>query len=536
MGNFIRPVLTFCCIILATGSAEATTEVDQKYFLNAIGSLNATDNVDGLFADYVTIAYKDYFLHQSRFRFVDLSKANTLLAQSKIPYTKAIEDPEVLAQLSRSMKIQSLLRTRIRRQGPEYRFTVEWLHAPGMEVLASESFSLSDPGRGTPAGDDGQKGSGFPGLGDITGSFKVALDNLFKRVPFIGEVTGRDDRAVTVNLGLLSGVHRGDTLLVGTLDEVKKHPLLKQIVDWRITPTGRIEVDQADEAMAFCHVVSEEEKRKVGRYQKIIQIIPRSVKVAKYADSGSETVLAENASDLTTPSSQSESPPAQLGFGHVSLLMGTFTREASNTTATTGVTGSGFVYGARGEGELWITRAVFADFEMGYGTFGYSQKNIADGTATTASGVSGSILSTKLDLGYSYLVSGDFFGPKAWVKIGYLGNSVNLPISDVELTAPFSVKSVMLGLGGDIPLRGHWGAKLDLEFGLLNSGTEAGLTSISLASSHNARIYLGGYYRYLPRITFQFGFEIHGTGGTYDNGNTLSQKTFTLLPSVVAYF
>ena len=38
----------------------------------------------------------------------------------------------------------------------------------------------------------------------------------------------------------------------------------------------------------------------------------------------------------------------------------------------------------------------------------------------------------KLDFGYTYYTTGDLFGPKAWVKLGFQTTSYNLPISDTE--------------------------------------------------------------------------------------------------------
>jgi nucleoside-diphosphate-sugar epimerase len=65
--------------------ARANPELDRLYALETIGILRSWDNVDGLFSEYVTTAYKDWFTKQSRFTLQDLSKADVLLANSKIP-------------------------------------------------------------------------------------------------------------------------------------------------------------------------------------------------------------------------------------------------------------------------------------------------------------------------------------------------------------------------------------------------------------------------------------------------------------------
>jgi hypothetical protein len=93
-----------------------------------------------------------------------------------------------------------------------------------------------------------------------------------------------------------------------------------------------------------------------------------------------------------------------------------------------------------------------------------------------------------------------------------------------------------VGLGGDLPLRSNYGARIELEFGVLNSASETGADNGPISSASNAKIYLGGYYRYKPRITFQAGFEIHGTASDFSAGKSLTQRTFTLMPAVSYYF
>src|SRR4051812_28798147 len=125
-----------------TTPAHASAELDRRFALETVGFLKAWDNVDGLFADYVAQAYRTYFAHQSRFVLQDLSKADPLIERSKLPYAKVIDDPEILTQLARAMRSQTVIRTRIRKDMGSYRFTIDWLIAPHMDVLASESFTL----------------------------------------------------------------------------------------------------------------------------------------------------------------------------------------------------------------------------------------------------------------------------------------------------------------------------------------------------------------------------------------------------------
>lgn len=523
-------LLVIAAAAVHSHDAKANAELDRRYALETVGALRAWDNVDGLFADYVAAAYKEFFSKQTRFRLQDLGKADALLGGSRISYAKAIEDPEILGQLSRSLKVQSLLRTRIYKEGPRYRFKIDWLHAPQMEVLATETFNMEDQGaiRGASRPGEGSDGRDFAGLGDIKGQLQAGLGKLFAQVPFVGQVTGRDQGDVTVNLGLATGLKRGDTLVLGTIEEVKRHPLLKQIVEWRIMPVGKVDIDTVDEALAFGHVTDQEEGREIARYQKVLRVIPRPEKI----DAPDKQALIET-------NSIEESP--KLGFGMVSLWSGFYSRQFSSTLDTdfpVGNSGSGFMYGARGSGEIWLNREFFVDLALGYASFNFSQTRTTTSTGEPSNTpVSGSIFTLSGSVGYTYLLTGDFFGPRGWLKAGYRMDSVTLPIlSTPDSLAPYSVKSFFLGVGGDLPIRHNYGARLDLEFGVFNSGSQTSGESGSAAGSHNASISIAGYYRYRPRITFLGALEIHGTGSEFGTTASLSQRTITILPSVQYLF
>src|SRR6185437_7272426 len=106
-------VLTLLVATVLAPHARASVDLDRQYALETIGFLRATDNVDGLFGDYVENAYKDYFSRQSRFVVQDLSKEETVLSHSKLQYAKLIQDPQVLAAIARKSRSQTLLRTKV---------------------------------------------------------------------------------------------------------------------------------------------------------------------------------------------------------------------------------------------------------------------------------------------------------------------------------------------------------------------------------------------------------------------------------------
>lgn len=492
-------------------SARASTELDRQFGLETIGFLRSSDNMDGLFADYVAAAYRDYFAGQTRFILQDLSKADAVLTKSNLPYSQVIEDPAILAQVARTARSESMLRTKISKEGKQYRFHIEWLHAPKIDLIATETFTLEEPQDGRAVG-----------LGDIQTAIQSGLDRLIDKVPFKAMVTGRDNQSITINMGAHLNLRKGDMLVVATLDEVKRHPLLKTIVEWRLTPVGKVEIEQVDEGIAFGHVVEEEPKRQIGRYQKVTQILP--YQEAKAIIGGSTKT------DDETPV---EEIPPSLGWVGVSLIGGFHDRQISTLTGTTSLRGSGFYGSARANGEVWFTKEFFADlgFEYGFGTF--SQTNVLTGIPTGAGGVAMSQFAYKLNAGYTFLTTGDFFGPKAWVKLGYRNTAYNYPLSASELTAPIAFGSIFAGLGGSLPIRFGFGVEANFEYGLLNFSS--GLAALSVGTTNGSTqvdLYVGAYYRYSQRISIRAGLSVVGTGADFSGGYTLGQKYISFAPQV----
>lgn len=474
--------------------AQANPELDKRYALETVGVLRSWDNVDGLFSEYVANAYREYFSHQSRFNPVDLSKADEVLAKSKLPYNQAIEDKDILAQIARSFRCETFVRTKIYQEGPRYRFTIDWLHAPKLEVLASESFMMNQPESG--------KAIGFE---ELRRDLEDAFTRLLRKLPFEGSVNGRDGDSVTLNLGRTAGVNRGDRISIGTLDEVKLHPLLNQVVDWRTSQTGQVRVEEVEESLSFAKVVEEDEAHPISRYQKIIQISAAPEPAATIEDDAGKRPR--------------NSEPPRLGYAELGLGLGNYSRDFSSNAAGT-LSSGGFMWSGHVAGQLWMTADFFFDLGFGYDS--------------ASGGVSVSQFNT--DVGYNFYSMGGTYGSKAWVKLGYAGNSTSMPVSSATGAGASSLGSLMIGLGGDLPVRGGYGALVDLGFGGINSGSADAIDSSGVQGSQQVSFYLGGYFRINPHMTARLGLGIEALSLDLVDSSSISQKMLTFGPTLLYYF
>lgn len=515
-----RSRLVLACLLfaasalLAAGVARASAELDRRYSLDSVGALRSLDNVDGLFTDYVSKAIREYFAGHPRFVLQDVSRADAVLEGSKLEYSKLIDDPKVLAKLAHATRSATLIRTKIFKEGLRYRFTLDWLLAPRMDVLASDVFFLEEPARGQALGAE-----------EIASQLQASLERLIAKVPFVGQVTGRDQSTVTLSVGEELNLRKGDVLVVGTLEEVKRHPLLGTIAEWRTVQTGRLEVEQVDRSVTFARITEEEAQRPVARYNKILSVTPKPDPVVNPSELGSRS--SEAMPDRTDP--------PRYGWVSAGPLVGMAGRQSASADGLTGKSGSGFGAGARADAQIWLNRRWFVEAMFAYGYSMYSQSDIASGSASTSS-PSLTLYQQKLGVGYSYLAGSDFFAAKSYVKLGTETHSYTLPRDAAELTNPVSFGGLYLGLGGDLPLRGAWGAQLDLNFGLTGSVTETSSPLGNASSSTRVDFYAGVFKRLKPRFLFRVGVDFAAHGAEYTGGATLSQNMLSIYPSWVMLF
>lgn len=510
----IQTIALFISFLSLASTAIASQDVDRQYSLESVGVLRASDNVDGIFGDYVGAAYREYFNFQGRFQYVDLSKADPLFAKTKIQYSKLITDNDVLKQVAKTFRVPVMLRTRISKEGPTYRFNVELLHLPKVDVLASDQFVLEEP----------RDSKGF-GSGEIKTALFQSMDRLVKKIPFLFQVTGRDQSVVTVAIQDRYSVEPGDTVVISTLEEVKRHPLLNQIVDWRFVETGRARVESIDGGIAFCKVIEENADRPIGRFQKVTDVIVPEVK--RNADG---TVV-----EARVVEAKDDAP--KYGWLGADAWIGAFSREYSTGgSSSTTRQGSGFFMGMRGMGQLWLTRSWFTELGFGYGFSGITQSNPTTG-ATSGASVTASLFQFRADVGYTlFSDSSSMAGPKAWGKVGYLSNSYSMPASATDYTGSIHFGSFFAGVGGEMPFRGDFGGLFEIDFGLFNTASETGYISGDNTGASQVEFYLGGYYRIDQLLTLRFGLGVSAQSADFRQGPSVSNRVISFGPTLIYHF
>jgi hypothetical protein len=504
MGNTFKKIAFFLCWLVTP--AWASPEYDRVYQLESLGWLKAHDNVDGIFADYLDEQYEKYFKRQSRFVIKKLTRLSDVLGKSSLTYSELIQNTDILKKVAQRYKVESLIRTKVYKEADTYRFVLEFVFAPRGDVLSSFEFRYMDPGK-----DRGLEGS------DLPDALFRGLDELISKLPFLGQVTGVQGETVTVNLGRNQNVKKNDILGIYTLQSVKRHPILNTIEEWRWSPVGRVQLEQVEESISFGKVVESEPNQNIIQFNKV-------------RDVSTPTVTQK---PITTTAEERDIP--RLGWIAANIGAGSYSREVGLSGGTAGRTGSGFMPHFEIEGQLWLNSRWITQLSLGGMFADYSPKNLASGAEIgTSYKASGSQF--RIAAGYSLFPAKTIFESIGWVHLGYRTTSYSLPASTTDYTGASSFGTILVGVGGEIPFEKRWSAQLGLDLGLIRSASQTEPSFGDVASSTDLMFNTGVVYRLQESIFLRLQFKVTSQSMDFSGGETVSQKMFSVSPSVMYYF
>ena len=389
---------------------------------------------------------------------------------------------------------------------------MEWVYAPRGDVLSQFEFRYVDP----------QKEKGLEGS-DLPRAIEHGLDELISKLPFLGQVTGVEGETITVNLGRNQNVQPGEIFVIGTIDSVRRHPILNTIEEWRWNKVGRAQVEQVEESICFAKIIETEPKETVIRFQKIREILPAP---------------AEENHEKSSKSFEREIP--RIGWVAGNLGIGNYSREVG-AGSSTGRTGGGLLGAVELDSQFWLNSRWLGQASFSESLFHYGAQDIATSTNTATYG--GHASQFRLAAGYSLFPAKTVFDSIAWILLGYRSTNYSLTQQSSDYTGSSTISSLFMGLGGEVPLDGGLTAQLGIDIGLFKSASADSLTSLSgwgtPDSVSDIMVTAGFTYHFedqiFLRLLFKFNSQsIDFTGGT--TGQTLSQKMFTLSPSIMYYF
>lgn len=485
-------------------------DANQLLAFKKIYSAPIQDNVDGVFSSLAEKSYADFFAKNPRFE-VSKNRADA----------------------------DSIIETKIEKRANGYTIGIKLTLAKSGELFTEENQDL-------PLDSSAEA---------VSGATKSLLKTALRRIPFYGTVTGRDGDNVTLDLGNLHGLHGGDTVQISRLDHIRRHPLLKSILDVQLTPVGTVEVTTAEDTIAFGKVKDELSGEKVSPLHKVTAIEARTMEGPKtnyLSGLSSESAMYEEApanAEEERPRTKRRGPTVdrdgnrpQLGYLGLGLFLGGFSSSSSQTSSGTTTTfeGSAFSPGVKLQGEVWLTRNWFAELGLMVNTMSYVQRNAALTTVSEETGVTQSSKNFDLNVGYRYLVQKSLYGPQVYGKGGYRNFSWSATGDSARLMTSKSYSGINLGVGGSVPVGApDFGALADISFFLFPGLTEGVVkTGPEPSSAAGYEFFLGGYHFLTPTLSIRAGFVLNIYSSDFGDPSSASttQKQVGFLPSLLYYF
>jgi len=493
--------------LLFSSPSYANPENDRVYQLDSLGWLKPVDNVDGVFNEFLDEQFSKYFSGQGRFVVRPLKGLKDVFEKSSAKYEELIRDPEILRKISQKFKVEEVLRSKVVKEGDTYRFVFEVVFAPKGDVISEVEFRYIDQRREEGIQDEALKTA-----------IRKNLDELLHKLPFLGQVTGVDGDTLTLSLGHDVGIKPRQFVTIYTLQAVKRHPILKTIEEWRWQPVGRAQIEQVDASMSFAKVTETEPGMSVLRNQKIREILSAPEEARK----------AEKKEEAFQPKS---------GWLAGNLVAGTYSREAGVPTASDkGKGGGGFQATFEVDSQVWLNSRYIVQGTLSGSILGYTPTALNTGTKQ-ATGYSGNRTMGRFALGYSLLPMKTLYDPVAWVHAGYHFDTISMTTVLADYVATSSLSSVFVGVGGNFPVYGNLMGEIGMDLGLFCSGSVDAITAFGTANSaSDLTVRLGGSWRMSERFFFRTLLSLHSEGFGFSGNRTLTQKVFSILPSVMYYF
>jgi len=451
------------------------------------------DSLDGAIG-YKVYEQLEYYLKESNWCYYKSnSEIINILGNYKRDLDKHLRNKDVLKVLSEKTKAGSLIRVKIVNQVKGVEVGLDVIGANGEDIYFREKTQLNS--------DD---------YTVISQTVKNWLSVYEKSIPYNARVLGILGNQITFDLGKRAGLLPGFEIQVSRPVKKKRHPLLKEIVDWETEKIANAKVFHVSEGQSQGKVYQYEGRKRLKLNDWVI-VKPRAAKTV----SESDDLRYEKDNDFEFGKLGQIGFFADLGKGSAS-----FTQESADLKKIGGTT-----FGIEFDAELWATRHYWAGLEITR-KFGSYKKKEGTISASSNSVTNGS---TKVKFGYRYLPLGFFYGPRVDGYVGYANYSYGLDNQQSDGFGEVTFKGLLIGTKGSIPVMKQVRMYLEFDF-MLKSGYEEEITIYGEDdSSSNYHIEVGATYKYSPNMSLKGGLNFVSNKAKFlTPQRTLSHKETSL--------
>lgn len=449
------------------------------------------DSVGGALGFKVFTEVEEYLKDSDWCYYTSNSEILNILSNYKRNLDSILENPKVLKIISEKTETGSLIKVEIINQVRGVDLEIRIFGENGEDIYFKEKTRLTV--------DDPKV---------IAQSVKNWLSVYEKQIPYDGRIIGVLGNQFSIDVGSNRSLFPGNDLLILRPVRKRKHPLLKEIIDWETEKLGGAKVIHSTETQSQANVTQYDTTKKVRTGDWVV--LKRSSKVG----------VVEQKKFV-------EEDDYSFGkLGEVSLLFNIGKGSATAENPTTKKVG-GTVLGVDLGTTLWITRKYWVGLDISrvVGSLSQEEGNLSTSTNSMANSF------FRVKAGYKYLPMGFFYGPQIDAYVGYGNYTYALDTNSTDGFTEVSFKGILLGAKGSIPIKKVFRAHVELSFLFSPGFTEEANVYGEDDSARNYTLEFGGKYLYAPNMTFDFAYGVNSSKASFVSpvrSITVKQSTFKL--------
>jgi len=407
------------------------------------------------------------------------SEIMNILGNYKNNLETYLANPDVIKVIAEKTKTGSIIKINVINDVSGVNIKVTIFSDNGRDIYFKEETSLKT--------DD---------LTIISQTIKNWLDIYEKTIPYDGRILGVLGDQFTTDIGKAMGNKAGTRVKVLRPRGMKKHPLLKEVVEWDFETIG---------SGRIFHVTASQAQGKMIEY------------TGRKRLRNEDWILFQNPKKVDHDKKYMFKKVKDYEFGKLGRATLFFTLGSGSITvqpdATTINKLGGLLFGIDFELQLWATRNYWFELDLGRKFGSYSKKEGSFTNATNS--VSNSV--TKIKLGYKYLPMGFFYGPQVDGFIGYARYGYGYDNSTADGITGSIFKGILVGARGSIPLKKLYRVFLALDFILGPKYEEDSIAFGIDDSTSNYSLSVGGEYSYSPNLAITAEFEVNSNKAKFKN-------------------
>jgi hypothetical protein len=459
---FATLTLTWPILLFANESSTAhyRSAVDESLLVKKIAIAPVVDNMQGIYGAPVEEELRRLIQENHHWDLIEINPVGTSLSPEDFE-----NDPEKVMSFLQSSEADSLMAAKVMKGPQGVTLHLNLFNGKDGLLLAKEEASGKEP-------------SDIP-------TVKSMLRNLFShvmgRIPYHGLVLSRRDQRVTVDLGAEDGVQANQIIEAVQIFSVNRHPKFKFIISSEKEIIGKIKLHKVEKTLSFGSIISEKEKGAIQRYAKISGIRPVQYSGVNPYNTGSvyQRGVEHRQDNLTAfgKDPQEWVPEKKPAFGKIGLALGVGNYSGNLTLTSAGPLENTAVFYPNFSlsGELWLTPQWILDVRLKQSILATSNPLAGSTPGTLAH----AITQSSLRLGYNFLLTNDFFGPKIEFLFGFGSYRHYVDDSSPRALTTMAYGGLIGGIRGSFPLleQQSWSLGAELNFYLSPSLNETPVTS-----------------------------------------------------------